>query len=446
VAALARQKYPCRLPDEILAAQQSTAVPVGTYPVNTAGAGLIDANATLGALQTCTQPATLFHPIAPLRVLDSRPGPGNVGGYTTPWTSGTTRPVTVGGLGTIPIDAVSVVLNVTVTGTTGSSFLTLWPNWQAKPNASSLNWTPGVTIPNAVTVKLGSGGLNAGKVSVFNLSGNADVIIDVAGYYTAATGDGFTSQAPARILDSRPGPGNIGGFATPWAGGTTRDITMVGGVSGVPSDADAVVLNVTVTGTTGSSFLTLWPTGQAKPTASSLNWTPGRTIPNAVTVKLGSGGLNAGKVSVFNLSGNADVIIDVAGYYKAGVGKAFHAIAPVRVLDSRPGITNAGLYQTPWTTGTSRLVPIGGLGVLLGADSVVVNTTVTGTTGSSFLTVWPAGVSQPTASNLNWTPGLTIPNAVTVKLGIGGSNAAKVSMFNLSGNVDVITDVAGWFS
>ena len=79
------------------------------------------------------------------------------------------------------------------------------------------------------------------------------------------------------------------------------------------------------------------------------------------------------------------------------------------------------------------------------ADAVVVNTTVTNTTGSSFLTVWPAGVGQPTASNLNWTPGITIPNAVTVKLGAGGGNAGKVSVFNLSGNVDVITDVAGWF-
>jgi len=75
------------------------------------------------------------------------------------------------------------------------------------------------------------------------------------------------------------------------------------------------------------------------------------------------------------------------------------------------------------------------------AESVVMNTTVTDTTGSSFLTLWPAGQAQPTASSLNWTPGVTIPNAVTVKLGAAG----KVSMFNLSGNVDVIADVAGWF-
>ena len=55
--------------------------------------------------------------------------------------------------------------------------------------------------------------------------------------------------------------------------------------------------------------------------------------------------------------------------------------------------------------------------------------------------MWPAGRSKPTASSLNWAAGVTIPNAVTVKLGTAG----KVSMFNLAGNVDVITDVAGWF-
>ena len=158
-----------------------------------AGAGLVDANAMLGALTAC--PASLFHPVDPVRVLDSRPAT-KVGSYNTPWTSGTSRDVAVGGVSGIPADADAVVLNVTVTGTTGSSFLTLWPAGQAKPTASSLNWTPGRTIPNAVTVKLGTGGVNAGKVSVFNLAGNADVIIDVAGYYSSGPGDGFTSQAP----------------------------------------------------------------------------------------------------------------------------------------------------------------------------------------------------------------------------------------------------------
>ena len=198
VGALARQKYPCRTPDEILAAQRSSAVAMA-FPVDTVGSGLVDANAMLGAITTCAQPATLYHPVTPIRALDSRPGVGNVGGFTTPWAGGTSRDVVIGGFGTIPADAAAVVLNVTVTNTTGSSFLTLWPAGTTRPTASSLNWTPGVTIPNAVTVKLGTGGVNAGKVSVFNLSGNADVIIDVAGYYAG-------HRRRVHVAGSRPHP------------------------------------------------------------------------------------------------------------------------------------------------------------------------------------------------------------------------------------------------
>ena len=99
------------------------------------------------------------------------------------------------------------------------------------------------------------------------------------------------SSTPCRLngsWTSRPAT-KVGVVRVAVAGGTSRDIA-VGGLAGVPADADAVVLNVTVTDTTASSYLSIWPAGQAQPTASSLNWTPGRTIPNAVTVKLGAGG------------------------------------------------------------------------------------------------------------------------------------------------------------
>ena len=441
VSALARQKSPCATPDQIYAAQRSTAIAMA-YPTDVAGAGLLDANAMMAALPDCTP--TLFHPLAPVRITDSRPS-SQVGPFSTPWGPGTTRDILVGGnlASGVPSNASAVVLNVTVTGTTGDSFLSLWPAGQARPTVSSLNWTAGVTIPNAVTVKLGSGA-NLGKVSIYNLTGNVDVIVDVAGYYLdqATPGDGFTSLAPVRVLDSRPSS-QVGPYGSPWGAGTQRDL-VVGGTSGVPSDADAVVLNVTVTDTTGSSFLTLFPAGGGRPTASNLNWTPGRTIPNAVTVKLGTGG-NLGKVSIYNLTGNVNVIADVAGYYKAGAGNAFHPLTPGRVLDSRAS-SQVGAFSTPWGPGAQRDVLIQGLAsVPVGADSIVANATVTDTTGNSFLSIWPAGVTRPTVSSLNWTPGLTIPNAVTVKLGTGGANAGKLSYYNLAGSVNVITDVAGWF-
>ena len=86
---------------------------------------------------------------------------------------------------------------------------------------------------------------------------------------------GFHPLAPVRILDSR----RHRRYSSPWGPWSTRSVT-VAGVGGVPADAKAVVLNVTVTDTTSSSYLTVWPAGQPQPTASNLNWpaaTPART-------------------------------------------------------------------------------------------------------------------------------------------------------------------------
>lgn len=141
-------------------------------------------------------------------------------------------------------------------------------------------------------------------------------------YAMAAPGDvvggSFVPVSPARILDTRPAPQNVGGFVGPLVAGQTHTF-QVTGVAGVPVNATAVVMNMTVDQTTGSSFLTVFPAGAAQPTASNLNWTPNVTIPNLVTVKIGA----AGKVSVYNNAGNAQVIADVAGYYIPGNDKFF---------------------------------------------------------------------------------------------------------------------------
>src|ERR1700737_4725966 len=72
----------------------------------------------------------------------------------------------------------------------------------------------------------------------------------------------------------------------------------------------AVVLNVTVTGPTASSYLTAWPDGDQRPLASDLNFAAGQTVPNLVVVKVGSNG----NIDVYNAAGSADVVIDVMGW------------------------------------------------------------------------------------------------------------------------------------
>ena len=152
--------------------------------------------------------SSLFVPITPFRILETRGAPFTPRGVAAagPLVDGQTIDLQVTGASnpdtgsdTIPSNATSVVLNVTVTNTTGNSFLTVWPTGSPRPNASNLNWVPGRTIANLVTVQVGSGG----KVSFFNNLGITDVIADVAGYYVASTG---TGQGPLRDHKVRTGP------------------------------------------------------------------------------------------------------------------------------------------------------------------------------------------------------------------------------------------------
>ena len=72
---------------------------------------------------------------------------------------------------------------------------------------------------------------------------------------------------------------------------------------------------------------------------------------------------------------------------------------------------------------------------------MALNVTAVGPSADGFVTVWPAGAVQPTASNLNLRVGVTVPNMVIVPLGADG----KVSIFNDSGTTNLLVDVLGWF-
>ena len=252
--------------------------------------------------------AGAYRPLTPARLLDTRaesrqgscrPGCARLG-------PGGSLDLQVSGAGGVPASGVSaVVLNVTVTGPSAGGYLTLYPAGQGRPLASNLNFRPGQTVANRVMVGLGE----QGRVSIFNSAGGSDVVVDVGGWYTdgsdaQARGALYGAQAPRRILDTRETGGTLGAGQSLSLG--------VGGAGGVPADASAAVLNVTATGTTAASYLTVYPSGQARPLASDLNWAAGERRPNLVLVKLGSGG----RVEIYNLAGRADIVVDVMGWYR----------------------------------------------------------------------------------------------------------------------------------
>ena len=275
-------------------------------------------------------------------------------------------------------------------------------------------------------------------MSVYNAQGSADVVLDVVGYYRKPEVARATRRStPTRVVDSRPAGPAVGPYRTPWGPGTTRDVRLGGsgrhprrrrrgGAQRHGHRHDGAVL----------------PHGAGRrvdprPLASNLNWSPGWTIANAVTVELGTGGA----ISVYNDAGQADVVLDVVGYFAAGSGHAFDPISPARVQDSRPGGPAVGPYDTPWFGGVSRDVVVTTGKVPSHAAAVALNVTATNTTAGSHLTVWPAGTPRPLASSLNWMAGWTVANAVTMPVGVGG----EVSVYADAGAVDVVADISGWY-
>ncbi len=241
-----------------------------------------------------------FTSLVPARVLDTRVGIGVAKGKVG---SGGVVPLTVRNRGGVPdrSDLDAVVLNITVAEPTVQSYLTVWPNGDARPNASNLNMAQGQTVPNLVISKVGTGGI----VNVFNANGSTHIIADVLGWFPR--GSGFHPIVPARILDTRTG----NGAPEAKVGQSGLVELQVSGRGGVPTDAKSAVLNVTATEADAVSYLTVWPAGQGRPDSSSLNTSPGLTVPNLVITKLGKGGV----VDLYNAFGTVHVIADVVGWF-----------------------------------------------------------------------------------------------------------------------------------
>jgi hypothetical protein len=204
------------------------------------------------------------------------------------------------------------------------------------------------------------------------------------------------------------------------------------------SGVAAVAMNLTATETAADGYVTAFPCPQGAPNASNLNYRAGQSVPNQVVVPVVDGRV------CFTSYATAHLIADVLGWFGgvAGTnGTRFQASSPARALDTRTGLrTDGGAGPVPANV-TVPLVLTGRAGVpATGATAVTMNVTVTGPAADGYLTVFPCGEAPPGASNLNFVAGQTVPNLVTVPLGVGG----QVCLSSFA-PADVIADVAGWY-
>ena len=387
-----------------------------------------------------TSPRPLMS-LVPARLLETRSGPDNqtvdrrfegVGRRG----AGTTLELPVTGRGGVPTDADAVFLNVTAVFPDAPGFLTVFPCGESRPLASNVNYVPGDVVPNAVLAKVGLGG----KVCIYT-EATIDIVADVNGYVPS---EGTPEPVvPARLLETRSGPDNqtvdrrFEGVGRRGAG-TTLELPVTGR-GGVPTDADAVFLNVTAVFPDAPGFLTVFPCGESRPLASNVNYVPGDVVPNAVLAKVGLGG----KVCIYT-EATIDIVADVNGYVPSeGTPEP---VVPARLLETRSGPDNQTVDRRfegvgRRGAGTTLELPVTGRGgVPTDADAAVLERDRwCSPTHPASLDGVPRGESRPLASNVNYVPGDVVPNAVLAKVGLGG----KVCIYT-EATIDIVADVNGY--
>ena len=199
-----------------------------------------------------------------------------------------------------------VVLNLTGTEPTSSTYVTAFPgHLGGPPVASNLNLRPGETRPNLVMVGVSP----QGTIKLFNLLGSTQLIVDVVARFRGTTaldanpaGRVLALDAPIRLVDTRITPGApLGPGARSWSFGALEGSMPAGiGVQGL-------VMNATATEATASTYLTLYPGGAGLPTASNLNVKPGQNIPNLAVARLSP----TESLDVYNLTGSIHYVFDV---------------------------------------------------------------------------------------------------------------------------------------
>jgi hypothetical protein len=238
---------------------------------------------------------------SPQRIFDSRT---TLGGHHSPLRSGEQVKITV--LPPTDPDANgSVLINLTVVNQNHPGYLAAYPSTFA--HTSTLNYGA-YPRANLTVVKL-----SAGSFELLNSGSRANAVVDVVGYL-APTGTGRFVALPnaVRIGDTRTGVGVQGSGAVSSAPPGVVQNFAVADLNGVPYGAVGAWVGVTAAAVS-PSFVVAYPSGTTVPGTSTVNLTPGRTVPNAAVVGLPieSRGQVAIRPQVSSM-----IVLDLFGYFR----------------------------------------------------------------------------------------------------------------------------------
>jgi len=287
----------------------------------------------------------------------------------------------------------------------------------AEPYISTVNFDPSQTAANLAMVRLPANG----RVC-FTSFVPTHLIVDVSGWFAPAEsgGVGYTTIPPERVLDTRT--------SAPLQPMQEYRFSLAG-KGGFPADATAALINLTATNTTAPGYVRVYPCGEELD-VSNVNYAAGQTVANLASVKVATGG-----DVCFRSWVQADIVVDLAGWYSPTGSAAFVAADPTRLFDTRstPGIPRLTPLQ-------ETAVQIGGLQVPPFATSVALNVTAAAPDADGYVAVYPCG-TDPFVSNVNYRAGqVAAANLAVVKLPGDGRVCFKSYV-----GTDVVVDLAGWY-
>jgi uncharacterized repeat protein (TIGR01451 family) len=246
-----------------------------------------------------------------------------------------------GGASAVAGDTIAYTLTYNNVGTAGATGVVLTETVPAdttfNPGASNPGWScvpdnnAGSTCSNPIgTVAAGGNGavvfavtVDSPVVGFSQISNTASIADDGNNGADLTPGDNsdtdttpvlslvYYTVTPCRLLDTRNAAGPYGAPAL--IANSNRSF-VAAGQCGVPVDAAAISINITVLNATVAGDLRSYPTGIAAPLVSVINYNAGQTRANNAVVPLGTGG--AFDLQCDQLTGTVDAIVDINGYFR----------------------------------------------------------------------------------------------------------------------------------
>lgn len=268
-----------------------------------------------------------------------------------------------------------------------------------------------------MTVSLGTP-----EVTCFYAKVETHVVADLSGWFVLGEGGGLVAATPSRLFDTRA----TGALTT----GATFELDLS---ARVDPTAAAVAMNVTVTEPTAPGYVTVYPCGRGRPTASNLNFATGTTVANLTMV-----GVGPDRKVCFYTSAPTHLVADLSGWFTASSSVGYVGQTPTRLFDTRDtGAVFAG-RELAYPVG----IAVPGTRYLPGLDALLLNVTAISTVLDGYVTAYPCREDRPTASSLNVPGGgAIVPNLVLARLDVDGR-----ACFFSQQTIHLLADAAGYFT